>query len=805
MSIDRLFIAEKPSVAQSLADYFSKKSKLPLEKKAGYLKVGQDVFAPMSGHLLAQVDAHVYDPRYKTWTLEDLPIVPTPFRLAVKPKTERSDSPAKVETIRKLLQLCSSVVGVGDPDQEGQLLQDQLLKHLRNTKPVMRLWVKAWNDATVTTALSSMRPNEEYVGWYESALSRSQADWLYGINMSRACALRAQAAGADFKITIGRVQTPTLALVVNRELELRDYKPVHYHVPFIGLRSSPAFRATWFAIQDPKTKQYDDLRVDAEGRILDKSDADSIAAGAKAAGVAHVIVANTVAGTESPPLPFSLSTLQSHCSKLYKLSVSQTLAVAQSLYLKKLTSYPRVDTCFLPENQHEEAPTILRSLTKAKLPAPVVQALSSVRPDLKSKAWDDSKVTAHHAIIPAHLDNPADLTTLSEIELKVYLEILKRYLLQFWPPAKVLNTELVLMCEARGKEELFTAKGKRYTDDGWRRAFAAEVELGQEAKEASKDETSALPQLKVGETLPISETGITSKVSPKPKRFTDATLLNAMESIHQYVKNPDYKKRLKESIGIGTDATRASIITELQEKGFLTKEGQDLVPSEGAMILIGALPDTMRMPDMTAMWQQLMSDVLERRMTHAEFISKLVPWLTTLIKRSETFFSPEQFPNSKRRAAPVITEHLCFGEIGSRGCGAPLKHLQGKFGPYFSCSNESCRKAFRDVDGKPVEKGAPTEIDKRYQCVKCNAGYLQKRLRKDLTGSFWSCSAWRETKCDAMYNDLDDAPDLEGKSRSGGGGRSGGPGGPRSSPYSRPGSRGRSSSYRTPTPTPARN
>jgi DNA topoisomerase III len=802
MSIDRLFIAEKPSVAQSLADYFSRKSKLPLEKKSGYFKVGNDVFAPMSGHLLAQVDADVYDPRYKKWTLEDLPIIPSPFRLAVKPKTDKSDSPAKVETIRKLLEICKSVVGVGDPDQEGQLLQDQLLIHLKNRKPVMRLWVKAWNDATVATALASMRPNEQYVGWYESALSRSQADWLYGINMSRACALRAQEAGADFKITIGRVQTPTLALVVNRELELRNYTPVHYHVPFIGLRCAPAFRATWFAIQDSKTKQYDDLRVDAEGRLLDKADADAIVAGSKAAGVAHVIVANTVAGTESPPLPFSLSTLQSHCSKLYKLSVSQTLAVAQSLYLKKLTSYPRVDTCFLPENQHEEAPTILRSLTKTKLPAPMVQAMAGVRPDLKSKAWDDSKVTAHHAIIPAHLDNPADLAVLTEIELKVYLEIVKRYLLQFWPAAKVLNTELVLMCESRGKEELFTAKGKRYTDEGWRRAFAAETELG-EGKD--KDEPSALPQLKVGETLPISEAGITSKVSPKPKRFTDATLVTAMESVHQYVKNPDYKKRLKESVGIGTDATRASIITELQQKGFLTTQGQELVPSDGAMILIGALPDTMRMPDMTAMWQQLLGDVLERRMTHAEFISKLVPWLTTLIKRSEGFFSPEQFPNSKRRAAPVLTEHVCFGAIGSQGCGAPLKHLDGKFGPYYGCSNEGCRKIFRDVGGKPAEKGAPVELDKRYQCVKCNTGFLQKRPRKDQTGSFWTCSSWRDTKCDAMYNDLEDAPDLEGKSRGGGGSKGGGSSGPRATPYARPGSRGRPSTYRTPTPTPARN
>lgn len=768
--LNRLFIAEKATVGKRLAEYLAATTGAKLTMNNAYAIVGNDACTWMSGHLLEQVDAHEYDPRYKAWRIDDLPIIPDPFRLVVK-RDARSNAQAKVDVIRRMLQDCTTVIGVGDPDPEGQLLQDELLIYLKNRKPVLRLWANALDDTTLAKAFANMRPNEEYIGWYEAAKSRSEADWLYGINMTRACAVHAQNAGADFQITVGRVQTPTLALVVNRELEIRNFKPVDFHVPFIGLMTDPRFRATWLALKDEQGA-YEDPRVDAEGRLLNRADADAITAAARAAGAAVVVVAETTAGTEAAPLPFSLSALQTHCSRLYGLSAKQTLDIAQVLYTRKLTSYPRVDCDYLPESQHGEAPRILDSLTKASVPLAFGGALRGANTNIRSRAWNDSKVTAHHAIIPAHLDDPRDIAQLQEIERKVYFEIAKRYVLQFWPVAKVLKTELVLACGREGAEELYSARGKRYTEEGWRKAFS---QGGQEGQDGGPDDeaegASVLPAVKKGDLLRLAEAGVDSKRTQAPKRFTDGTLITAMKTIHQYVKNAEYKKRLRESIGIGTEATRATIIDGLLEKRFLVKEGKELVPTAGAMQLITALPDSMKSPDMTAMWQQFNDQVMARKATHADFIGQLVPWLTTLVRKSATFFTPEQFPGGRRRAAPALTEHLCFGEVGQVGCGSPLKLIEGKYGKFFGCSNDQCKKTFRDVGGKPAEKTErPPEqssSDPKLACTKCGEGFLRLVARKSGDGHFWGCSNWKGG-CKAIYDDADGQPDLEGKGRAGG-------------------------------------
>ena len=798
VKFNRLIIAEKGTVGKALAEYLAKVGGLKVVMTNAYAEVGEDRITWMSGHLLEQVDAHEYDPRYKKWRLDDLPIVPVPFVLVPK-RDPRARAKEKVELIGKLLRDCTTVIGYGDPDAEGQLLQDQLLNYLGNKKPVLRLWSNALDDATLEKALAAMKPNSEYIGWYESALSRSESDWLYGINMTRACALHAQNAGADFQITVGRVQTPTLALIVALELAIRTFKAVEYNVPFIGLAADPRFRATWFAIKDA-AGVYDDSRVDAEGRLVAKKDADAIVAGSKGAGKATVVLADTKAGTESAPLPFSLSSLQAHCSRLYGLSAKNTLDVAQSLYQKKLTTYPRVDSDYLPESQHGDVPRILASISKASVPTAFSAALRGAKPAHKSRAWNDAKVTAHHAIIPAHLDNPGDLGKLSEIELKVYFEIAKRYVLQLWPVAKFIATEVVLSCGLAGSEETFSVCGRRYTDEGWRRAFSLEAE-DDEAAGNGGGSSALLPALKKGQVLPLFEAGNEAKKTTAPKRFTDGTLITAMKQIHQYVKNPEYKKRLKEGVGIGTEATRGAIIEGLLHKEFVSMKGKDFVPSEGAIQLITSLPDIMKTPDMTAMWQQLNDDVMSRQSTHAAFITKLVPWLTNLVKASSSFFKPEMFPGGKQRAgAPEATSHVCFGSIGKAGCGAPLRRIDGQYGPFYGCSSEACKKVFREVDGKPAEKserpveqaGSPT-----HACQACKKGSLRSVPRKDGSGTFWGCSNWKGG-CKAMYNDLNGEPDIDGKSKSGGAGGSSGP--PRAK-TSYP-SRGRPSSFTTPTPAP---
>jgi len=795
---DRLFIAEKASVGKALAEHLGKVAGLKVVMTNAYAEVGDDMITWMSGHLLELVDADHYDPSYAKWRLQHLPIIPSPFILVPK-QDPRSRAKEKIDLIRKMVRDCTTVVGYGDPDAEGQLLQDELLFFIGNKKPVLRLWANALDDATLAKALGSMKPNEEYIGWYESALSRSESDWLYGINMTRACAIHAQDAGADFKITVGRVQTPTLSLIVDRELAIRVFKPIDFHIPFINLVAEPRFRATWLAIKD-KDGNYDDARVDGEGRLLSKRDADAIVAGAKSAGQATVVLADTKAGTESAPLPFALSSLQAHCSRLYGLSAKNTLEVAQSLYLKKLTTYPRVDCDYLPESQHGAVAGILNSIAKAKIPDSFAAALNGAKPALKSRAWNDAKVTAHHAIIPAHIDNPDDLAKLTDIEQKVYFEIAKRYVLQFWPIAKFLATEVVLSCGPKDADELFSVKGRRYTEDGWRKAFSMDSE-DDEANGAGGGASALLPALAKGQILPLFEAGSDSKKTTAPKRFTDGTLIIAMKQIHQYVKNPEYRKRLKEGVGIGTEATRGTIIEGFLLRGFVTMKGKEFVPSDGAIQLITALPDIMRTPDMTAMWQQLNDDVMARRSNHAEFIAKLVPWLTNLVKSSATFFKPEQFPNGKKRSEAASTDYKCFGTSGLVGCGSPLRRIDGKYGPFYGCVNDACKKIFREVGGKPSEKieRVPEPAgDPKYACQACHKGFLRPRERKDNSGRFWGCSNW-VAGCKAIFNEVNGEPDFGGQSSGSGGSGGSSGGGPKVKSHT---SRGRPSSYSSPTPAP---
>jgi DNA topoisomerase-3 len=774
---NRLFIAEKGSAGKELAAYLGKIAGIPVQMFSAYAIVGQDVIAWMSGHLLGLQDMKDYDPSLAKWRMDVLPYVPAPFKLlpVIDFKTgNRKRAEEKITIIGKLLKDCTSVVGFGDPDAEGQLLQDELLIYLGNRKPVLRLWTNALDDKSLADALAAMRPNEEYVGWYEQALSRSESDWLFGINMTICTALHAQAAGAQFKVTIGRVQTPTLGLIVERELAIRNFKKVDYFVPYIGLEADPRFRASWFVVKE-KDGTYEDPRVDLEGRLLNKADSDAIVGSSKAAKKATVVLAEMKPGTEAAPLPFSQSALQVHCSRIYGLSAKDTLAITQSLYLKKLTTYPRVDCTYLKESQHVEAPAILASLAKAPIPTAFAGALRGARPHLKSKAWNDAETTAHTAIIPTLLDNPAALGGLTDLEAKVYFEIAKRYVLQFWPAAKFEKTEVVLSCGNVGSEELFAASGKRYLDEGWRKAF--DVSADDDEANGAVSATAKMPALTRGQVLSLFEAGAESKSTKAPSRFTDGTLVAAMANIHQYVKNPEYRNRLKEGKGIGTEATRANIIDGLVKKFLVTVEGKkkEFVPSEGAIELIQALPDVIRTPDMTAMWQQLNDEVRERRSTHAAFIAKLLPWLDNLVKQSATFFKPGQFAgmgggNDKKGGGggPVRTdtEFKCFGVVEKVGCDSPLARIKGNYGFFFGCSNSACKKTFREVGGKPVEKApvATAPADPSLACKDCNKGFLRVAQRRDGTGSFWGCSNWNgKPACKAIFNDFEGKPDFEGK------------------------------------------
>lgn len=736
-----LVIAEKPSVGKTLAAWLSKTYGHPARAVGrSHIEVGPYLVSWVYGHVLENVEPHEYDATLKRWSAAALPIVPTTWKLS--PKKDAAD---QIKALKTLLSKATEVIGLGDPDQEGQLLQDEFLLWAGCKAPVNRLWLSATDDTSIAKAWKDMKPNSHYAGYYWSALARSHADWLTGINLTRACTLASQANGGNATLSIGRVQTPTLALIVNREKEIRSFKPVSFFTPFIKLDTSPEFKASWAPNKET------DPRLDAEGRLLDKKVASDISAACLAEGVATVTGVKATKGKEQPPLPFSLSSLQEHMSRRFGMGVQDVLKYAQALYEKKVASYPRTDSEYLPESQHAEAGTIFVGLSAGirELGAAPDKADLSI----KSRAFNDKNVTAHHAIVPRPT-TLAQLADLTSYERQVWIELAKRYLLQFFPNAEFLQTEIELLCAA----EAFKVSGKVYTLRGWKDAFSAEAEPDTEEEGSS----ASLPKVSKGDVLKLKNAGFDSSTTKPPKRFTEGTLVAAMKAVHKFVSDPKLKAILRENVGIGTEATRANVIGELFGRKFIELAKKEIKPTALGEQLVDSLPKQVSAPDMTALWQQAMDDIRKTEEAgYKAFIDAQSKWLHTVVKDVPDWFSGKSLSLAGKGAKPTLvvkaTEHTCLA------CGGELKHINGKFGWFFGCQNDKCKAIYKDVGGAPVAKTAskpstPVVIDgftDGSSCPKCKKGVLQTRTCGPTTKTpgkqFLSCSNFFEkgkAKCD---------------------------------------------------------
>lgn len=724
-----LIIAEKPSVARAVGAWLSTKLRAPLAvaSSRNYLTVGTYEISWLFGHVLENYAPHDYDAGLKKWRMSDLVIAPSVWKLNPK------ESAAKqIAALKDLLRTATDVIGLGDPDQEGQLLQDEFLLWAGSKLPVRRLWLSALDDASLEAAWASMKPNSHYEGYYWSALARSHADWLTGINLSRACTLASQACGGDAVLTVGRVQTPTLALVVGREKEIRSFKPVDYFTPFINLEATPGFKATWNP--DKET----DSRLDSEGRLLDRRSAEGIAAACKRAGEAKVIKVTAVNGKKAPPLPFSLASLQTYMARKHGMSVSDTLKTAQSLYEKKIATYPRTDTEFLPESQHADSAAVLPTLVAA---AALSAAVAKADLSLKSAAFNDKKVTAHHAIVPRPT-TATQLASLTPSERILWEELARRFILQFFPAATYRNTEIELLCAG----EAFKATGKVYLNRGWMAAFSLDDE--------DEEDEASLPALTKGGTLPVIEAGVDATRTKPPKRFTDGTLVAAMKNIYRFVTDPKVRATLRDNVGIGTEATRASIIEELSKRKYFVIEKNFIRPTPLGELLIDSLPRQIASPDMTAHWQQAMDEIRTTgEVGYKKFISAQVEWLRTLVDAAPAWFKgkpPAQGNKSSARTSTRAkpTAHKC------PLCKGELAYINGNWGWFFACQQPDCKATFKDVEGKPVAKATKVpgetlkigEISSGDACPKCGKGTLQVRTcgptSKVPGAKFLSCSQY---------------------------------------------------------------
>ncbi|WP_194867703.1 DNA topoisomerase III [Pseudoalteromonas sp. PPB1] len=603
----KLYIAEKPSLGRAIADVLPK----PHKKHEGYIELANgDCVTWCIGHLLEQAAPEDYDPKYKKWQMAHLPIIPELWQFKAKPKTKK-----QLSIVKKLVKQADNLVHAGDPDREGQLLVDEVLQEAklsgRKKQSTQRLLISDLNPSAVKKALNQMRANHEFVPLSVSALARARADWLYGMNLTRAYTLVGQKAGFQGVLSVGRVQTPVLGLVVRRDMEIDNFvsKPFFEVLAHVRKDDGSEFSAKW------KPSEACQPYMDEEGRVLVKGLAENVAARIHAQD-AQVKKIEAKPKKHNPPLPYNLSALQIDANKRFGMSAKQVLDVCQALYEKhKLITYPRSDNRYLPTGHFAEAQQVLgaalnnQGLTEEKV--------ADANLSLKSKCWNDAKVEAHHAIIPTA--KKLKTAQLGQYELQVYQLISTQYLAQFYPAYRYTQTRVEL--EIAGG--VFVAKAEQILELGFKRLFKAE-----------EKKPVVLPQLELGELLHCFKGEVVEKHTQPPSHFTEATLLSAMTGIARFVANAEIKKVLKETDGLGTEATRAGIIDLLFKRGFLQRNGKSIRSTELGVALIKTLPEDVSLPDRTALWESQLAKIAMKEQPYQTFMSPLEKEITGFIERA---------------------------------------------------------------------------------------------------------------------------------------------------------------------------
>ena len=619
----RLYIAEKPSMGREIAAVLPG----PVRKGNGFIETGAGTVTWLFGHVLRQAEPQEYDAKYKVWRAEDLPIIPEHWKLMV------SESSAKqFAVVKQLISQADEIVHAGDPDREGQLLVDEVLEYVGCNKPVQRILLNALDEKSIREAIDQLKPNAQFFNLRQSALGRARADWLIGMNLSRAYTMAAQRSGhRKLVLPIGRVKTPTLALVVRREREIENFKPVDYfNIKAVFQHTNGQFQAQW----KPNEMQQG---LDSEGRLVDKQIAEAKLKFFEQEPLTGVISGYSKAKKqEAQRLPFSLSTLQVLAGRRFGYEPQQVLDTAQALYERKLTTYPRSDCEYLPTNQFKDSQSILTNLQSCGDDT-LANWAKGADGKIKSRAWNDKKISAHHAIIPTRVK--ADLSKMNVVERNIYFLIAQAYMAQFYPVHTYYQTKV----EVAYKEELFTASGRTEIDLGWKALYTskksneADNEEGQD-KEDNGQEENNLPPMKKNDNVDYVSGELVKSVTRPPVRFTQATLIAAMKDIHKFVQDPEAKKQLKAVYGIGTEATRATILDELIHKRKLIKEmgkKKQLQPTEAGYLLVDAVPEELSYPDFTAIWEDQLHSMAEGDGSLEAFLQTQVDFTAKMCRKAE--------------------------------------------------------------------------------------------------------------------------------------------------------------------------
>ncbi len=619
----KLFIAEKPSLARAIVDVLPK----PHKKNDGFIETGNgDVVTWCIGHLLEQSPPEDYDVKYKKWVVEHLPIIPQQWQLKPKSQTRK-----QLTVIKKLVKKADCIVNAGDVDREGQLLVDEAISFCGASKSkidnAQRCLISDMNFAAVKRSVNALKPNKNFLPLAVSALARARADWLYGLNMTRLCTLRGQKSGYQGVLSIGRVQTPILGLVVNRDIEIDNFvsKPFYEVLANITTANGEIFQGKW------QPSKACEPYMDEEKRVLSKKLALTVVN--RINNQPGKIEKVTQDKKQQPaPLLFSLSGLQIAAAKAFGMSAKQVLDTCQQLYEKhKLITYPRSDCQYLPTEHLNDVPAVTDAISQIspKLAASLKEA------DLKKKSrvWNNKKVSAHHAIIPTAKNKPTGI--LSPTETKIYELVARQYVAQFYPNFEYVDKQINTIIDGG----LFISRQKDIVKNGWKNLFSSS-NTNKTNNNSDKDadntkdnefSTKKLPEVKVGESVHCLEGNLIEKNTTPPKPFTDATILSALTGIARYVTDANIKKALRESDGIGTEATRAGIIELLFKRQFLTRKGKEIRATEIGRQLITALPAQISQPDMTALWESQLESISNQSINYQTFIGGVEQNLHQLI------------------------------------------------------------------------------------------------------------------------------------------------------------------------------
>ena len=578
------------------------------------------------GHLCTLKEPQDYTPWWKQWSLDDLPMIPQRFGI----KLINNDGYEKqFHTIERLMQAAEGIVNCGDAGQEGELIQRWVMQRAQARCPVRRLWISSMTDEAIREGFANLKSQDEYQSLYEAGLCRAIGDWLLGMNATRLYTLKYRQTQRQV-LSIGRVQTPTLAMIVNRQLEIQNFKPEQYWV------LATVYRDTLFTLK--QSDEGEEGAANSKGRITNEEE------GRKAFELIkdrdfEVTGISKKAGTEAPPRLFDLTSLQVECNKKYSFSADETLKYIQSLYEKKFTTYPRVDTTYLSDDIYPKCPKILQGLLPYQ---PLIQPLMGTTLKKSKKVFDTSKVTDHHAIIPTGM-NPAggDMTF---NEKKVFDLVARRFIAVFYPDCKFATTTVTGKVETeeptpqgkakKGKVE-FKASGKQILEQGWREVF----NWGHAAKEAAtddegnkKEEEKTLPDFRKGEHGPHTPT-LTEKWTQPPKPYTEATLLRAMETAGKNVTDEELRDALKEN-GIGRPSTRAAIIETLFKRNYIRKERKSLIATDTGIQLIGLIRnDLLKSAELTGQWEKKLREIEGRKYDAQQFIYELKQMVWQLVQQ----------------------------------------------------------------------------------------------------------------------------------------------------------------------------